>query len=89
MPGDFDDLYIRARTALLDATDALAPHLDSIVLVGAQAIYLHTGAADLTIARSRPMPISAWTQALSATALCWANCRPSEASRLANTRADG
>ena len=50
MPGDFDDLYIRARTALLDATDALAPHLDSIVLVGAQAIYLHTGAADITIA---------------------------------------
>lgn len=50
MPGDFDDLYVRARTALLDATEALAPHLDSIVLVGAQAIYLHTGAADLTVA---------------------------------------
>jgi hypothetical protein len=33
MPGDFDELYVRARTALLDATDALAPHLDSIVLV--------------------------------------------------------
>ena len=37
MPGDFDELYVRARTALLDATEALAPHLDSIVLVGAQA----------------------------------------------------
>ena len=50
MPGDFDDMYVRARSALLDATDALAPQLDSIVLVGAQAIYLHTGAADLAIA---------------------------------------
>ena len=50
MPGDFDDLYVRARAALLDATDALAPHLDSIVLVGAQAIYLHTGDADLAVA---------------------------------------
>ena len=47
MPGDPDSLYIRARSALLDATDALAVHLDAIVLVGAQAIYLHTGDADL------------------------------------------
>lgn len=50
MPGDFDEQYVRARRALLDATDALVPHLDSIVLVGAQAIYLHTGAAELSIA---------------------------------------
>jgi len=50
MPGDPDELYVRARTALLDAADALAPHIDSLVLVGAQAIYLHTGAADLGIA---------------------------------------
>ncbi len=42
MPGDPDELYVRARTALLDAADALAPHIDSLVLVGAQAIYLHT-----------------------------------------------
>jgi hypothetical protein len=28
----------------------LAPHLDSIVLVGAQAMYLHTGAADIVVA---------------------------------------
>ncbi|MGH7912777.1 MAG: hypothetical protein ACREQM_04890 [Candidatus Dormibacteraceae bacterium] len=45
-----DPLYIRARSALLDAVDALRPHLDGIVLVGAQAIYLHTGDADLSIA---------------------------------------
>ncbi len=50
MPGELDEQYIRARTALLDATDALAPHLDSIILVGAQAIYLHTGAAELVVA---------------------------------------
>ena len=50
MPGEFDELYVRARKALLDATDALAPQLDSIVLVGAQAIYLHTGAAELAVA---------------------------------------
>ncbi len=50
MPGELDEQYIRARTALLDATDALALHLDSIILVGAQAIYIHIGAADLIIA---------------------------------------
>lgn len=50
MPGDVDPLYILARTALLDATDALATQLDSMVLVGAQAIYLHTGAADIAVA---------------------------------------
>ena len=50
MPGELDEQYIRARAALLDAAGALAPHLDSIVLVGAQAIYLHTGAADIVVA---------------------------------------
>ena len=50
MHGELDERYIRARTALLDAVGALAPHLDSIVLVGAQAIYLHTGAAELAVA---------------------------------------
>lgn len=50
MPGAPDPLYVRARRVLLDATDALAEQLDAIVLVGAQAIYLHTGDADLAIA---------------------------------------
>ena len=50
MIGDPDPVYVQAREALLDAADALAPHLDSIVLVGAQAIYLHTGSADLAVA---------------------------------------
>jgi hypothetical protein len=45
-----DQLYVRAREALLDAAAALGAHLDAVVLVGAQAIYLHTGAADLAVA---------------------------------------
>lgn len=44
MPGDPDPLYVRARTALLDTAQALGAHLDAILLVGAQAVYLHAGA---------------------------------------------
>lgn len=50
MSGVVDPLYIRARAALLDAAEALAEHRDAVVLVGAQAIYLHTGDADLAVA---------------------------------------
>ena len=50
MPGGPDPLYVRARNALLDAADALAEQLDAVVLVGAQAIYLHTGDADFAVA---------------------------------------
>jgi hypothetical protein len=50
MHGVPDPLYVRARTALLDAVEALGAHLDAIVLVGAQAIYVHTGDADLAVA---------------------------------------
>lgn len=42
--------YIRARRALLDALEALAPHAEALVLVGAQAIYLHAGASQLAVA---------------------------------------
>ena len=45
MPGEPDPLYVRAREVLLDALEALGPHRGSIILVGAQAIYLHTGEA--------------------------------------------
>ncbi len=34
--------YVEARRVLLDALDALRPHLDAVVLVGAQAAYLRT-----------------------------------------------
>ena len=50
MSGGPDPLYVRARTALLDAADALAEQFDAVVLVGAQAIYLHTGDADFAAA---------------------------------------
>lgn len=39
--------YTAARTVLLDALKALAPHQGNIILVGAQAVYLHTGSGEL------------------------------------------
>lgn len=42
MPGDPpDSSLVNARRGLLDAVEALRPHLGRAVLVGAQAIYLH------------------------------------------------
>ncbi|NMF29707.1 GSU2403 family nucleotidyltransferase fold protein [Cellulosimicrobium aquatile] len=41
--------YVAARGALLDALAALEGHRDQLVLVGAQAVYHHTGEADLNI----------------------------------------
>lgn len=41
--------YVMARSVLLDALQALGTHLDALVLVGAQAVYLHTGDADLIV----------------------------------------
>jgi hypothetical protein len=41
---------IAARLTLLDALQALEAQRDALVLVGAQAVYLHTGAADVSIA---------------------------------------
>ncbi|MBI4701795.1 MAG: hypothetical protein HY744_11665 [Deltaproteobacteria bacterium] len=45
-----DELYVLARRVLLDALAALGPHRDAIVLVGAQAVYLRVGEADLAVA---------------------------------------
>ena len=50
MPGKPDPLYVRARRALLDAGETLDADRDAIVLVGVEAIYLHTGDADLAVA---------------------------------------
>jgi len=44
-----DPIYVLARTVLLDALEALGEHRRAIILVGAQAIYLHTGDADLAV----------------------------------------
>lgn len=50
LSGAADPLYVAARRALLDALDAVSDHMDAVVLVGAQAIYLHTGEGDLAVA---------------------------------------
>ena len=52
MPGAPAPLYVKAREVLLDALEALGPHRASLVLVGAQAIYLHTGEVDLALANT-------------------------------------
>jgi len=50
MPGAPDPLYVAARGVLLDALGAVREHLDALVLVGAQAVYIHAGEAELAIA---------------------------------------
>jgi hypothetical protein len=45
-----DELYTVARRVLLDALEALGTHRDAVVVVGAQAIYLRVGEADLAVA---------------------------------------
>ena len=47
---DVDELYVMARRVLLDALHAVGAHRDAIVLVGAQAVYLRVGEADLAVA---------------------------------------
>ena len=41
--------YVAARRVLLDALGALEAHLPSLILVGAQAVYHHTGDANLNV----------------------------------------
>ncbi len=51
MPGA-DKLIVEARAALLDAVAALEAHKDSVILIGAQAIYLRTGNATFALAEA-------------------------------------
>ena len=44
-----DSRYIVARTVLLDALEALGEQRDAVIVVGAQAIYLHAGTTDLAV----------------------------------------
>ncbi|HTO00061.1 MAG TPA: hypothetical protein VL068_05235 [Microthrixaceae bacterium] len=46
------DLLVHARAALLDALDALESHLNSVVIIGAQAIYLRTAGAPVAVAEA-------------------------------------
>jgi hypothetical protein len=45
-----DNVIVDARTALLDALAALNEHRDQVIVVGAQAVYLRTGGADVAVA---------------------------------------
>lgn len=49
MANSIDPAYVTARKALLDVLDVLGPHLKSIILVGAQAIYIHTREAEFAV----------------------------------------
>lgn len=50
MSGDPDPIYVASRRALLDALEALGEQRQALVLVGAHAIYLHVGEADIAVA---------------------------------------
>lgn len=43
--GEPSPLYVRSRRGLLDVLEALGPHLKSVVLVGAQGVYMQVGSA--------------------------------------------
>ncbi len=49
-PNGDAELLVAARAALFDALDALSEQRDALVLIGAQAIYLRTGAAPVGLA---------------------------------------
>ncbi len=44
------ELYVVARRVLLDSLEALGPHCGAAIVVGAQAIYMRAGEADLAVA---------------------------------------
>ncbi|MEV0342126.1 GSU2403 family nucleotidyltransferase fold protein [Nocardia sp. NPDC050713] len=46
------DLLVRTRTVLLDALEALVEHRSSVIVIGAQAVYLHTGGVQVAIAEA-------------------------------------
>jgi hypothetical protein len=89
MPGAPDPLYVRARAGLLDAVEALGLHRESVVLVGAQAIYLHTGDADLAVAEYTTDADFTLSPGTSPMHLCSATSWALEDSRLGRTPAAG
>jgi hypothetical protein len=50
--GGGSDALVRARAVLLDALGALQSHRDAVIVIGAQAIYLHTGGANVALAET-------------------------------------
>lgn len=49
---DPKDLLVISRTVMLDALEALADHRDSVIVIGAQAVYLRTGSAQVALAEA-------------------------------------
>ena len=51
MPGaaNYEPEYVAARRVILDVLEALEAHRKAVVLVGAQAIYIHVGEGDLAV----------------------------------------
>lgn len=49
MHGEPAPEYVQARRVVLDALGALDAHLRGLVLVGAQAVYVHTGTTDIAV----------------------------------------
>ena len=47
---EYDPLYVAARSVLLDALEALGSQRGAVIVVGAQAVYLRTGDADISVA---------------------------------------
>lgn len=65
-PGvDPADLLVRARSVLLDALSALTDHLDAVTVIGAQAVYLHTGGIDVALKSPSPYRFSPKTSSTS------------------------
>ncbi|MBV9279796.1 MAG: hypothetical protein JOZ41_06925 [Chloroflexi bacterium] len=52
MNGAPDQVTIIARRTLLDVLEVLDAHRRSVILVGAQAIYLHTGESEFAVAQT-------------------------------------
>lgn len=50
--GGSDELLVQAREVLLDALVAIEAHRSYVVVIGAQAIYLHTGSAPVAVAEA-------------------------------------
>lgn len=44
-----DPRYVLARLVLLDTLEALGAQRDAVIVVGAQAVYMHTGAIELAV----------------------------------------
>lgn len=52
METPYDRDYVEARETLLDAVEALGAHSDAVILVGAQAVYVHAEDDDTSFALS-------------------------------------